>query len=59
LVSKIIYYLCFIYLDTEEKKTDIEIEARMEHVGDALIVSEEEMRSASNKKMDTRGEEKL
>ena len=59
LVSKIIYYLCFAHLDIEEKKTDIEIEARMEHVGDALIVSEEEMRSASNKKMDTRGEEKL
>jgi len=30
LVSKIIYYLCFVYLDTEENKTDIEIEATME-----------------------------
>ena len=59
MVSKIIYYLCFAYLDTEEKKTDIEIEAIMEPVGDAQIVAEEEIRSVSNQIMDTRGEEKL
>jgi len=59
LVSKIIYYLCFDHLDTEEKKTNIEIEAIMEPVGDAQIVAEEEIRSVSNQIMDTRGEEKL
>ena len=50
LVSKIIYYLCFDHLDTEEKKTDIEIEVIMEPVGDAQIVVEEEIQSASNQK---------
>jgi hypothetical protein len=59
LVSKIIYYFCFAHLDAEGNKTDIEIEARMEPVGDAQIVAEEEMRSASNQKMGARGEEKL
>ena len=60
MVSKIIYYLCFDHLDTEEeKKTNIEIEAIMELVGDAQIVVKEEMQSASNQKIDTCGEEKL
>ena len=59
MVSKIIYYLCFDHLDTEEKKMDIEIEAIMEPVRDAQIIVEEEMQSASNQKMDTCGEEKL
>ena len=59
MVSKIIYYLCFDHLDTEEKKTDIDIEAIMEPIGDAQIVVKEKMQSASNQKMDTCGEEKL
>ena len=59
MVSKIIYYLCFDHLDTEEKKTDIEIKAIMEPIGDAQIVVKEKMQSASNQKMDTCGEEKL
>ena len=50
-----IYYLYFSHLDTEEKKTDMEIEATMEPVGNAQIVAEEEMLSDSDQKNGYKG----